>query len=327
MNKKIVIIGAGAWGTAIALLLADNGYHVTLWAYEPEVARDIEKFHTNKKYFPDVVLPERISATDNLVQALEHAEWIFEATPVKYLRNVLTQVKDQVPSAAFARWVLLSKGIEQHTNLLPSQILEEIFPKSAYAVVGGPNFAVEVAARAFTATTIASKHEALAHDVATLLANTYFKTFTSSDSIGVQIGGAVKNVIALAVGMAEGAGYGHNARAYLITQGIAEIKMLAEFFGGKHETILGPAGLGDLILTCTGDLSKNLRLGKKIGMGMTIEHLMAEYTILPEGMNTVQSLHEMISNQHLVLPLCRGTYDCIFQGESFKKMLQDLNAT
>lgn len=324
MNKKITIIGAGAWGTAIALLLADNGHQVTLWAYEQEVARDIEKFHTNKKYFPNVSLPERIHATHDLKEALEHAEWVFEATPVKYLRTILMQIKDQVPSAVFAKWILLSKGIEQHTNLLPSQILEEVFSKPSYAVLGGPTFAVEVAARMFTTATIASHHQTLAHDAASLLANGYFKPFISQDPIGVQIGGAIKNVIALAVGMAEGAGYGHNTRAYLITQGLTEMMMLAKFFGGKHETILGPAGLGDLILTCTGDLSKNLRLGKKIGGGMTLEQLLEEYTVQPEGMNTVQSLHEMIAQQHLVLPLCRGTYDCIFQGESFKQMLQDL---
>lgn len=327
MHKKIVILGAGAWGTAIAHLLSDNGYHVTLWAHEPDVAQSITKKHINTRYFPDVTLSEQITATDDLVKALEHAEWIFEATPVKYLRNVLSEVKDKVPSAAFAKWVLLSKGIEQRTNLLPSQIFEELFPNVHYAVLGGPNFAVEVAARLFTVTTIASHHEILLHDLSQLLANKYFRPYPSSDPIGVQIGGAIKNIIALAAGIAQGSGCGKNTQAFLITQGLHEMIMLAQYFGGKKETIMGPAGLGDLILTASSDLSKNFKVGKRIGQGMTLEQLQAECPVLPEGMNTVQSLHEMIMDKHLVLPLCRATYDCIFQGESFNQMLHDISSS
>lgn len=324
MNNKIAVLGAGAWGTAVASLLADNGTLVSLWSYEQNVAYDINTTRLNTKYLPNIALPTNIIATNNMHDALEGASTIFQAIPVAYLRSILQQVKHEAPSARFATWVILSKGIEQHTSLLPSQILEDVFGSVACVVVAGPNFAHEVAHKLFTATIVASSNQQLAKQVADLLCNRHFKTFISSDIMGVQAGSAVKNVIALAVGMARGAGYGDNTRAYIITQGLHEMTLLAEFYKGHKETIYGISGLGDLVLTCSSETSKNMRIGKKLGSGMTLKECAQYMPTLPEGINSVQTLHSMIMQNHLLLPLCRATYDCIFNGESFKHLLENI---
>lgn len=322
--KKIAMLGAGAWGTSISHLLADNGYHVGLWSCERDVVDEITQTRFNTKYLPNVHLADRIVATNNLSEALHNAEFVFEATPVKYLRTVCEQVKRDVPDAVYLPWVILSKGIEQHTHMLPSQILHDVFGKLEHVVVGGPNFAQEVAAKAFTTTTVASHNQILAHNVAVLLHNRYFKTFLSNDDIGVQLAGAFKNVIALAAGIAAGAGYKENARAYIVTQGLHEMAALTQYLGGKMETMYGLSGLGDLFLTAASDLSKNVTAGKKLGSGVSLDQLEQYLSVLPEGINTVQSIHEMITKHHLVLPLSRGTYDFIFQGEPIQTVLEDI---
>ncbi len=316
MTTKITVLGAGAWGTAIATLLAHNKHDVTLWCFEPEVARDINLVHINKKFLPDVQLPETIQATNNMQEALEGATWIFEAIPVLYMRSVFQQAKMSVPSDT--RWVLLSKGLEQDTLMLPTQIFDDVFGKHvSKAVVGGPNFARDLVAKALTATTIASSDNKLAHGLEKILSNNYFITTISDDMIGVQVGGAIKNVLALAVGIARGNGWKENTIAYLLTQGLAEIATLSEHMGGKRETVYGLSGLGDMILTCTGTLSKNLRVGTMIGQGKTMDEIKDLVPVLPEGINTTASLYALMVRDNIQLPVCQRTYACIFQGIAF----------
>lgn len=316
MTTKITILGAGAWGTAFATLLAHNGHRVTLWCYEQDVADAINQDHENKKYLPDIKLPENISATSSMHEALHNAALIFEAVPVMYMRQIFQQAKNHVlPSA---RWVLLSKGIEQHTLMLPAQILDDVFGIAVTkAVIGGPNFAKDLSRKALTATTIASADSALVSQLETLLANNYFITKRSSDLIAVHVGGAIKNVLALATGIARGAGYKENTIAYLLTEGLAEIATLAQHLGGKRETIYGLCGLGDMIVTCTGTLSKNLHVGTLLGEGKSLEQIKGLVPVMPEGINTTASLHELMKREGLHLPICKKTYDYIFQGIPF----------
>ncbi len=324
MIKRVAVLGAGAWGTAISTVLADNGIKVSLWCYEQDVARDIATLHMNKKYLPDVLLSERITATEDLHQALVDADWVFEAIPVKYLRELFIKVKQTDPSVfTTKKWVFFSKGIEQQSLLLPSRIAEVVAGKSiSYVAVGGPNFASELVKRAFTATDVASNNVELARQCAQLLANDYLKANISNDPIGVEIGGAIKNVLAITVGIAHGAGYMYvNTRAFLITQGLAETVMLTQHLGGKRETAYGLSGLGDIVLSCSSDQSKNFRFGFMVGKGYSRDEIAKHFPILPEGVNTLEALQELLIRDKLNLPLCQGTYDCVFKDASFKQIL------
>lgn len=316
---KITILGAGAWGTAFATLLIRNGHQVMLWSHEQDVADDITRFHTNKKFFPDVVLDPNIQATHDLKMALKDAAWIVQAIPVAYLRSVLMDVKAMVPDAAIKPWILLSKGIEQDSLMLSSQILEEIFSsKISYAIVAGPNFAKELAQGAPTATTVAATDKTLTKKVCVLLGNSFFKPFPSTDPIGAQVGGAIKNVIAIAVGICKGKDFADNTVAYVLTQGLAEIALLCEKLGGHKETGYGFSGFGDLVLTCTSNLSKNFRVGVMLGNGKSLEEIEGLVPVLPEGINTIQSVHELGRKLGLHLPVCNAVYEFIFGNKEFE---------
>jgi glycerol-3-phosphate dehydrogenase (NAD(P)+) len=327
MAKQIAVLGAGAWGTAMAVLLADNGHDVRLWCYESEVACDIATFRMNKKYLPDVLLSERITAITDIAHACNGAEWIFESVPSKFIRTILHDVKHAAPSTERLPWVILSKGIEQDSLLAPSQILQEVFDNRDMSIVvlGGPNFAAELTQRAMTATVIASHNKQLATDLAALVRNDYFRPIISDDMIGIQVCGAIKNVLAVAIGLAQGAGYKHeNTRALLITQGLAEVAVLVEHFGGKKETVYGYAGLGDLFLTCAGSLSKNLRVGKMLGKGAQLDELSASLPALPEGISSSVALYELIKKHDLDLPLCCSVYESVFEDKPFGNVFDAL---
>ncbi|MFH1831214.1 MAG: NAD(P)H-dependent glycerol-3-phosphate dehydrogenase [bacterium] len=357
-EQKITILGAGAWGTAIATLLAHNDHHVTLWCHEPEITYEITKQHTNSQYLPDITLSPKINATTNLEEAITGASLIFEAIPVKFLRQIIEQVLATDPTCRHPRlacpscfdklsmsthpavpgeasreawepvegrapsWVILSKGIEQKTRLLPSQIIQDVLKAPInYAVLGGPSFAKELADRQFTTATIASTNSKLITQLDTLLNNNYFKTFPSQDPIGTQICGAIKNVFALIIGIAYGSGHKENTASYLITQGLREIAYLIKHLGGDPQTAYGLSGLGDLILSCTGTLGKNLKAGRLLAQDRSIENLSLNFKTLPEGLNTLLSLRELIERDNLHMPLCHAAYKFIFQNEPFSIFL------
>jgi len=322
--KKITVLGAGAWGTAFAALLADNGHEVTLWSFEEDVARNILTTSINVRYLPDVKLSSLIHPTSDLKKAVKDADWIFEAVPVKFLRNTASQLKNYAPQQV--TWVILSKGIEHGTLQLPSQILDDVFGRDIEkAVVGGPNFAKELARNAYTATTVASTNTRILCELIKMLENDYFIPYVSHDVMGVQLGGAVKNVIALAVGIARGSGQAENTIAYLITEGLDEIARIITHLGGTKETAYRHSGLGDLVLTCLGTLSKNVQVGQLLGQGKTLEQVSSERTtIMPEGINTVQSIFQLAQRENLNLPICQGTYEIIFENQSFKVLLDRL---
>lgn len=320
MKQSITVLGAGAWGTAIAQLLADNGYRVTLWAHEQDVAHSILHHHVNMRYLPDVTLHMGIDPVHDICQALQNATIIFQATPVSFLRNVMSAVRPAVLRDAI--WISLSKGLELETLKFSTQIIDEILGYSPRkAVLSGPNFALELAQKEFTASTLACSDRDLAGIVSNLLVNDYFRLEFSDDVIGVQVGGALKNVIALAVGIAQGLGHRINTTAYLITHGLKEIAALTAYWGGKPETMYGLAGLGDLMLTCSGQLSKNLRAGHMLAHKRSIEHLKNSFPTLPEGINTLQAVHRLLVNEQLDLIICKAVYRYVFEQGLFEELL------
>ncbi|MFA6527326.1 MAG: NAD(P)H-dependent glycerol-3-phosphate dehydrogenase [Candidatus Babeliales bacterium] len=314
MDRTVTVLGAGAWGTAVAQLLAHNGFKVVLWCFEEKVASDIKTLGINTMYLPDVLLNPAIEVTTDIAYATGHSRWIFEAIPTTYLRSVLERIKALLTSDHV--WVVLSKGIEQETFKLPTQIIDEIVGHDSHKVVlAGPSFASEVIAYKPTAVTLASSDSGVMQQCSLLLAHPTFATHLTDDILGAQVGGAFKNVIALAAGIAQGLGWGDNARAYLLTQGLAEMADLTEFYEGNRATVYGLSGLGDMLLTCTGSVSKNLRAGHMLGSGTTLVQLRAIGMTLPEGINTVQSLHQLAARHELESKIVRAVYGFIFHGQ------------
>ncbi|MFA6263620.1 MAG: NAD(P)H-dependent glycerol-3-phosphate dehydrogenase [Candidatus Babeliales bacterium] len=327
MATPVTILGAGAWGTAVATLLAHNGASVRLWCYEQDVAASINHHHCNHKYLPDVILGDSITATTDFNEALAGAPLIFEAIPVPYLRSVLEKIKCEVsPEVYQGQWVVLSKGLEHQSLKLPSAILEDVMsPNIHVAVMSGPNFAAELASHALTATVIASNHASLIRQLSNLLSASYFKPIASTDPVGAQVGGALKNVMTLILGIAHEAPFSHkNTTAYLFAQGLEEIARVAEYYGGRPETIYGLAGLGDMVLSCTGTMSRNMQFGLLLGQGLTCEQATKRFHVQPEGVATLQSLHRFIKTTGLNLPLCHVTYQAVFEGLPFKQALAAL---
>jgi glycerol-3-phosphate dehydrogenase (NAD(P)+) len=322
MKKNVTILGDGAWGTAVATLLAHNGYNVVIWCHNADVAEEINTRHTNSRFLPDIMLDAKIVATTDMARALQNTHNVFEAVPVKYLRTVLEHAKPWYKTDQ--TWILLSKGIEQGSLLLPSTILDDVFGGTVHkAVVSGPSFAHDLARKQITGVTVAAPDTTIADAVSALLANDYLRPSRSSDIIGVQVGGAIKNVITLAMGMLDGAGYGDNTKAFVLTRGLQEMATLAIALGGHKETVYGLSGVGDLVLTATGMHSKNMKLGRELGQGKRLEDLVTNGA-MPEGVNTTQSVHQLARKHNLTLPICNGVYQVLFESKSVQDMLHNV---
>jgi glycerol-3-phosphate dehydrogenase (NAD(P)+) len=316
MKKQVTVLGAGAFGTAVATLLSNNGCKVSLWCYEPELVKTIQESRENKKYFPGVILDKNIVATHNLQDAIKSNKWIFQAIPVTFLRSVLQQIKPHTHSDQI--FVSLSKGIENDTFLFPTQIIQDVLGNEIpVAVMAGPNFAKELAQKYYTAATVSASDKDIATELCLLLSSSYFKTEFSNDLIGVQVGGAVKNVIALAVGLVN---HALNTVAFILTKGLSEIETMAKHFGAEGRTVYGLSGLGDLVLTTTGNLSRNVMMGRLFAQGKTLDEVKARLNVLPEGCNTVKSVYQLIEQLNLDMPICKATYQIIFEGGPIAKL-------
>ena len=322
------MLGSGAWGTAVASVLAYNGFRVNLWCHEPEVAEMVAEKNCNKRYLPDTNLSERIVPFTSMQRALQGVEWVFEAVPVKFLRSVLEQVKPYYKDSQ--KWVVLSKGIENKTLLFSSEILDHVFNTQVKkVVVSGPSFAKEVAAQQVTAVDIASDDKELAFELYKILTSDYFRAHLIDDPLGAQIGGALKNIVAIATGMLYGGGHADNTKALLLTRVLHEIVNFAMLWGAKKDTVYGLSGFGDLSLTCMGSLSRNLMVGKKLGAGETLKDILSSTHAVPEGVNTVKSVHEMIqqwrsSGQALEFRVFEAIYDVIFRDKTVDDLIHVL---
>lgn len=317
---NITIIGSGAWGTALATVCAHNNHEVTLWAYEQEVADEINTKHENSRYLPAVTLNDRIVATSDPSRAVEKATYLFVSVPVAYMRNVLLSFKPYVRPDHV--WVITSKGIEQESLMLPAQILDDVLGyKAKKAVIAGPSFARDLAAKDITGVALACEHSCTAAAVQALLMNIYFRPYLTEDLMGVQVAAALKNVLALGIGMLEGAGFSDNAKALFLTLGLREAIEVGYALGAYKDTFYGLAGVGDLVLTSFGRSSRNLSIGRRFGRGFTLQELKADFSVLPEGINTAAALYKLIEKHELNVPILAGIYQIIYEGRSLHDML------
>lgn len=326
-HVEAAVLGAGSWGTALARLLADNGHRVRLWARREEEASAINEHRENRTYLPGFELPERVWATSDIAAALEGAQLVLSVVPTHGLRDVLTRAKDHLPETAPI--VSCTKGIENSTLMLVSQIFEELLPEDRHHLLtylAGPSFAREVAARMPTAVTVAGKDQAITDRVQQLLRNEYFRVYTTDDVVGTELGGALKNVIAIAAGIGDGLGLGHNSRAAIITRGLAEIGRMAVRLGGHPMTLAGLAGMGDLVLTCTGDLSRNRKVGLALGRGQQLEDILSGMTMVAEGVRTTKSAYELAQRERVDMPITVAMYRILYEGQDPRQAVADLMA-
>jgi glycerol-3-phosphate dehydrogenase (NAD(P)+) len=294
---RIAVLGAGAWGTSIAAVLASR-LDVSLWAQNAEQAQAMAATRRNQRYLPGIEIPRQVAVTPDLARATAAAELVLVGTPVAGLRDVLQKLD------ADARVVWLCKGFEEGTGLLPHQVAEETLGGHArYGVLSGPSFAEEVARGLPCALTLASNVPAFAREAAMLLHGGRMRIYTSADVVGVEIGGATKNVMAIAAGICDGLALGHNARAALVTRGLAEIGRLSAALGGQPETVMGLAGAGDLILTATGDLSRNRRVGLELAQGKPLAAILAALGHVAEGVRSAKEVLRLSLARKIEMPV------------------------
>jgi glycerol-3-phosphate dehydrogenase (NAD(P)+) len=298
MPKKIVVLGAGSWGTALALLLARNQHELTLWARQAEHAELMNAQHCNPYY---------LTVTANLENAVQSADIVLISIPSEGFRALLKAIKPFLKINA--NIIYVTKGLESHSNKLLHQVIHEELGSNIHsALLTGPSFAREVAANMPTAVVIASTEKNYAQDVIQLFANSYFRPYFTSDVIGAEIGGAVKNVMAIGAGIADGLGFGTNARAALITRGLHEMTQLGVALGAQAETFMGLSGLGDLVLTCTDNLSRNRRFGLALGQGKSIETALKEIGQVVEGAMNAEQVHQLAQQHQIDMPLTEHVF-------------------
>jgi glycerol-3-phosphate dehydrogenase (NAD(P)+) len=306
---RIGIVGAGAWGTALAAMLARAGREVAIWAREPEVAAAIDRDRANPLFLPGVTLDAAIRASADLAATVAQADAVLLAVPAQHLRKIASRLA----GAALPPLVICAKGIETGTGALMSEVARAVLPDAALAVLSGPTFAAEVARDLPTAVTLATADEARGRDLAKLLGTRHFRPYLSDDVAGAEIGGAVKNVLAIACGIVAGRRLGDNARAALITRGLAEMVRLAQAKGGRAETLMGLSGLGDLVLTCTGSQSRNYALGVALGEGRGLADIQSQRRSVAEGVDSAAATALLARRLGIEMPITAAV-DAILHG-------------
>ncbi len=321
----IAVVGAGSWGTALANLLAGKGYPIDLWVYEQEVCRQIAESRENKVFLPGIQLSENLRPSDDLAAVVRGKGLVLVVVPSHVMRDVAGRMAPTLDSEAIV--VSASKGIENETQLTMTGVLKDaadVFSDDRLAVLSGPSFAREVAMGVPTVVTVAAKQEQCARRVQRVFATTAFRVYTNEDIIGVELGGAVKNVIAIAAGIVDGLGLGLNTRAALITRGQTEIRRLGLALGANPRTFTGLAGIGDLVLTCTGDLSRNHMVGQKIGQGQSLSDVLADMRMVAEGVKTARSVYNLARRLGVEMPISNAVYRVLHEDLSPKEALYQL---
>lgn len=314
MHQSIGVIGAGSWGTTLADLLAKKQHRVTLWAYEQELVTEMKRTRENRIYLPGVSLSENLTFTGSLKDAVADKELLLFVVPSQVLRRVLINSVPYVSPNTII--VSASKGIEVETLKLVSQVYEEVLHENLYerfAVLSGPSFAREVANEMPTAVVAAATDPLIGKKVQNFFNSRFFRVYTNSDVIGVELGGAVKNVIAIAAGISDGLGFGCNTRAALITRGLAEISRLGQALGARGETFAGLAGMGDLVLTCTGELSRNRTVGVQLGQGRALGAILSEMRMVAEGVKTTESTCLLAAKMGVDMPIAFKVNEILYQ--------------
>lgn len=322
---RVAVLGAGSWGTALANHLARKGVETRLWARSGALASEIQRRHENPAYLPGAALPDNLHATSELGQALEAADAVLIVVPSHGLRELARACRHMLP--ADVPIVTATKGIENESLMLMTDVLRDELGTAAtprLCALGGPSFAREVAQDMPTAVCVASTSEQTACAVQALLAGERFRVYTTDDVVGVEIGGALKNVIAIAAGAADGLGFGHNARAGLITRGIAEISRLAIQRGAHSQTLAGLSGMGDLVLTCTGDLSRNRTLGIELGRGRALKDVLSDMKMVAEGVRTAKSAYDLAQREQVDMPITTEVYKALYEGKPPSSAVESL---
>ena len=319
---RCAVIGAGAWGTALSDLLARNGHDVVLWAYEADVVTAINEKHENTRFLAGYRLSPSIEGVGDIGTAVGGADIVTFATPSHVLRRILKTAVRSLPESA--PLVVASKGIEKGTLCLMTEVVEQECADSTVIALSGPSFASEVVSGQPTAVVVACDREEAAEIAQRAFSSPYFRTYTHTDVIGVELGGALKNVMAVATGIAEGLGLGFNARAALITRGLAEMTRLGAALGAEPGTFAGLAGLGDLVLTCTGSLSRNRAVGVEVGKGRKLEDVLKDRETVAEGVITAQSARELAAREGVEMPIVDTVNDVLFEGMSARSAIAAL---
>jgi glycerol-3-phosphate dehydrogenase (NAD(P)+) len=325
MDKTIAILGAGSWGTALAILAARNGCQTLLWGHNPEHIQALQQARENSRYLAGHPFPTNLAVTANLAEAAAFTDLLLVSVPSHAFKATLLQIKPHLTAQCKIAWA--SKGFNPSDGCLLHEIIIDLFGKNTpAAILSGPSFAKEVAANLPTAITIASTQADFAAELADILHNSRFRTYTSTDVIGVEVGGAVKNVLAIAAGIADGLGFGANTRAALITRGLSEIIRLGIKLGGKQETFMGLAGLGDLILTCTDDQSRNRRFGFALGKGRNREQAIQAIGQEIEGIGAAKETYLLAQKHRLEMPIIEQTYKVLYEGLAPQTAVENLLA-
>ncbi|MEZ4225264.1 MAG: NAD(P)H-dependent glycerol-3-phosphate dehydrogenase [Polyangiaceae bacterium] len=323
--NKVAVMGAGAWGTALSLLLARQGERVTLWSWQVEHARSLQAHRENREFFPGVPLHEGIVVTSDASEALEQADLCVLVVPSHAMRPTLEGLRGAIPERAAI--VSATKGIENESLMLMSEVLTDVLGPGAgarSAFLSGPSFAKEVAEEHPTNVVVAGVDEALVRTVQERFATDRFRVYASDDPVGVEVGGALKNVIAIAAGACDGLGFGHNTRAALITRGLAEIARLAVAKGGNPQTLSGLSGMGDLVLTCTGELSRNRTVGVRMGRGSSLQDVLASLGHVAEGVKTARSTYFLAQRLEVELPICNEVYRVLYEDKPPELAVRDV---
>ncbi|MBV9574530.1 MAG: NAD(P)-dependent glycerol-3-phosphate dehydrogenase [Acidobacteriales bacterium] len=329
--SRISVIGAGAWGTALSILLGRKGtHHISLWVHEPSVLESIRIHRVNESFLPGQSIPDCVSPTGSLDQALRDVEIVVNAVPSQHCRTIVEQASEYLHRDTLL--VSATKGLENDSLMRMTEVIRRVVEERRKfeprtAALSGPSFAAEVARGDPTAITIASKDGALAETVQREFSGPRFRVYTNDDVVGVELGGALKNVIAIAAGICDGLGLGHNSVSALITRGLAEITRLAVACGGRRETMAGLAGLGDLVLTCTGGLSRNRRVGVELGRGHKLPAIIAGmHGMVAEGVSTTEAAVGLARAQNVEMPIAEQMHAILHQGKSPADAIQDLMA-
>lgn len=322
---RIVVLGAGSWGTTIAKVIADGGNEVTLWSRREDLAEEINQKHRNVDYLPGIDLPKNLLVTSNLESALSDAEQVYLAVPAQSLRENLVSWAPSIPKDAIL--VSLMKGVELGTGLRMSEVIEEVTgaPKSRIAVVSGPNLALEIAKGEPAAAVCACSDADRAAQVAQVCSSDYFTVFTNNDVIGTELGGVLKNLIAVAIGIVSGLGYGQNTKASIMTRGLAEITKFAVIQGAKRKTLFGLAGLGDLIATSESSLSRNFRAGEMLGQGFSKDEVVRKLKQTAEGLTSVAPVLELAGQHGIEMPIVSQVQDVLEGRMNPKEFGRQLN--
>lgn len=324
--NKTAVIGAGSWGTSLAILLAKKGEQVCLWGHEDEHIEKLRKDRENKMFLPGFSLPADLFLTSDLNKAVSNAQCVVMVVPSHVYRSVYKAVLPLLTDSAMV--VSAVKGIEIGTRMTMNEVMvdesKQSHHKYHYGALSGPSFAKEVAADQPTAVTVAFKNEEAAIAVQKLFSTEHFRTYSSADVVGLEISGAMKNIIAIAAGISDGLGYGLNTRAALITRGLAEISRVGVALGADKATFAGLGGMGDLVLTCTGDLSRNRTVGLALGAGKKLDDILAEMTMVAEGVKTTKSCYNLAKKLDVDIPILDQVYQVIYEYKSCREAVNDL---